>query len=144
MSKFLIRNCDLGNLDDLSVRRVDILIDEGRFKKIAPEITKDEAKGATVIDAHGMLGLPGFTDTHTHMYQTFIKGPLDDIPITEWLVRLFQIEDIMDDDDYYYATLLACLSSLRFGTTTVNEMGDFKHIDAILKAFEDPSSRRRP
>ena len=141
MSKFLIRNCDLGNLDDLSVRRVDILIDEGRFKKIALKITNDEAVGATIIDAHGMLGLPGFTDTHTHMYQTFIKGPLDDIPITEWLVRLFRIEDIMDDDDYYYATLLACLSSLRFGTTTINEMGDFKHIDAILQAFEDAGVR---
>ncbi|MCR5067883.1 MAG: amidohydrolase [Erysipelotrichaceae bacterium] len=141
MSKFLVKNCDLGNLDDLSVRRVDILISDGRFAKIAEKITGKESCGATVIDAHGMLALPGFTDTHTHMYQTFIKGPLDDMPITDWLIKLFRIEDIMDEEDYYYATLLASLSSLRFGTTTVNEMGSFEFLDPILQAFEDAGIR---
>ncbi|MGI6510678.1 MAG: amidohydrolase family protein [Erysipelotrichaceae bacterium] len=141
MSKYLIKNVNLGNLDDLSTRRVNIVIENGRFTKISEKIAREDAMGANVIDANGMLGLPGFTDAHTHMAQSFLKGPLDDLPITEWLVKLFSIEEHMSDDDYYYGTLLGCLSSLKFGTTTVNEMGDMARIDVQLKAFEDAGIR---
>ena len=141
MSKYLIRNADLGNLDDLSTKRVDILIEDGYFKKIAERINPLDHKGATVIEANGMLALPGFTDTHTHMPQSFIKGPLDDMPITEWLIKLFKIEDQFTDDDVYYATLLGCLSDIKFGSTTCNEMGGIEYMDAQLRAFEDAGIR---
>ncbi|MBO7677951.1 MAG: amidohydrolase family protein, partial [Erysipelotrichaceae bacterium] len=140
MSKFLIKNADIGNLDDLSVSTKDIYIEDGFFKKIG-KISPSECTGATIIDAHNMLALPGFVDCHSHVYQTFIKGPLDDLVITEWLVRLFTFEQDMDDEDYYYATLLSCLSALRFGTTTINEMGGHEHMDATLQAFEDAGIR---
>ena len=140
MSRFLIRNADIGNLDDLSTQTKDIYIEDGYFKKIG-KIQASECPGATIIDAHNMLALPGFVDCHSHTYQTFIKGPLDDLVITEWLVRLFTFEEDMDDEDYYYATLLSCLSALRFGTTTINEMGGYSHMDATLKAFEDAGIR---
>lgn len=138
---FLIRNADVGNLDDLSTATKDILIEGDRFKKIADHIDPKEFPEATIIDAHNMLALPGFTDCHSHVYQTFIKGPLDDLVITEWLVRLFTFEDYMTDEDYYYATLLSCLSAMRFGTTTINEMGGYEHLDATLQAFEDAGVR---
>ena len=140
MSRFLIKNADIGNLDDLSTQSKDIYIEDGYFKKIG-KIDASECPGATIIDAHNMLALPGFVDCHSHTYQTFIKGPLDDLVITEWLVRLFTFEEDMDDEDYYYATLLSCLSALRFGTTTINEMGGYGHMDATLKAFEDAGIR---
>ena len=138
---FLIKNADVGNLDDLSTSSKDILIEGGRFKKIADHIDPKECPEATVIEANHMLALPGFTDCHSHVYQTFIKGPLDDLVITDWLVRLFTFEDYMTDEDYYYATLLSCLSAMRFGTTTINEMGGYEHLDATLQAFEDAGIR---
>ncbi len=141
MSDFLIRNADVADFADLSTRSRDILMEGGRFKKIAERIDPSECPGASVIDAHHMLALPGFTDCHSHVYQTFIKGPLDDLVITDWLVRLFRFEDEMSDEDYYYATLLSCLSALRFGTTTINEMGGYEHLDATLQAFEDAGIR---
>ena len=140
MSRFLIKNADIANFDDLSVKTSDIYIEDGYFKKIG-QIKQSECPGATIIDAHNMLALPGFVDCHSHVYQTFIKGPLDDLVITEWLVRLFTFEDYMTDEDYYYATLLSCLSAMRFGTTTINEMGGYEHMDATLQAFEDAGIR---
>ena len=140
MSRFLIKNADIGNLNYLSTKTEDIYIEDGCFKKIG-KIPASECPGATIIDAHNMLALPGFVDCHSHTYQTFIKGPLDDLVITEWLVRLFTFEDYMDDEDYYYATLLSCLSAMRFGTTTINEMGGYSHMDATLQAFEDSGIR---
>ena len=141
MNGFLIQNADIADLDQLKTNTRDILIQDGRFKKIAEKINKKDYPGVTVIDAHNMLALPGFTDSHSHVYQTFIKGPLDDLIITDWLVRLFKFEDEMTDEDYYYATLLSCLSAMRFGTTTINEMGGWDHLDATLQAFEDAGIR---
>ena len=141
MSKFLIRNADVADLEDLRTATKDILIKDGRFEKIADVIDPDTHPDARVIDAGNKLALPGFTDCHSHVYQTFIKGPLDDLVITEWLVRLFRFEDEMTDEDYYYATLLSCLSAMRFGTTTINEMGGYEHMDAGLQAFEDAGIR---
>ena len=141
MSDFLVRNADVADFDDLSTVRKDIYIKDGRFEKIADAIDPASCPAATVIDAGGKLAMPGFTDCHSHVYQTFIKGPLDDLVITEWLVRLFTFEEYMTDEDYYYATLLSCLSAMRFGTTTINEMGGYEHMDATLKAFEDAGIR---
>ena len=141
MSSFLIKNADIANFDDLSTTSKDIYIKDGKFERIADEIDILDCPHATVIDAHNMLALPGFVDCHSHVYQTFIKGPLDDLVITEWLVRLFTFEDIMSEEDYYYATLLSCLSALRFGTTTINEMGGYDHLDATYRAFKDAGIR---
>ncbi|MBO4919357.1 MAG: amidohydrolase [Erysipelotrichaceae bacterium] len=141
MNGFLIQNADIADLDRLKTNTRDILIRDGRFEKIAGKIDKKDYPGVTVIDAHNMLALPGFTDSHSHVYQTFIKGPLDNLIITDWLVRLFKFEDAMTDEDYYYATLLSCLSAMRFGTTTINEMGGWEHLDATLQAFEDAGIR---
>ena len=141
MSAFLIKNADIGNLNDLSVKTKDILIKDGYFEKIADQINEEDYPGVTVIDAHNMLALPGFVDCHSHTYQTFIKGPLDDLTITDWLVKLFDFEDAMNEEDYYYATLLSCLSAMRFGTTTINEMGGYTHLDATYRAFRDAGIR---
>ena len=78
MGKFLIKNADIANFDDLSTSTKDILIEDGKFKKIADKIERSEHPDATTIDAHNMLALPGFVDCHSHVYQTFIKGALDD------------------------------------------------------------------
>lgn len=141
MGKFLIKNADIANFDDLSTSTKDILIEDGKFKKIADKIERSEHPDATTIDAHNMLALPGFVDCHSHVYQTFIKGPLDDLIITDWLVKLFKFEDVLTDEDMYYATLLSCLSAMRFGTTTINEMSGIDHLDASLQAFEDAGMR---
>lgn len=135
MAKYLIQNCDLADLDTLTARRCDILIEGSVIRRIAP--AQPVPPDAETVDARGMLALPGFVDCHTHLYQTFLKGPLDDYPITEWLLELIRHEQRMDDEARYYSSLLGCLSSLRFGTTTVNEMGTDETIDTTLQAMAD-------
>ncbi|MBQ1506036.1 MAG: amidohydrolase [Erysipelotrichales bacterium] len=141
MSSYLVRNCDIANFDTMAVSRKDILVSGDRILRISEHILPEEFQDATVIDAKGKLVMPSFADMHTHMLQTFLKGPMDDYPITQWLVRLFTIADYMDEEAAYYSALLGCLSSLRFGTTTINEMGDWMHFEPLLKAFEDSGIR---
>ena len=139
MGKFLLKNCDIANFDTLKTERNDILLVDDRIAKIAPHIDSDGTE--TVIDANGKLALPAFVDCHSHAAQSFLKGWMDDYPITDWLVRLFTIEDMMDEEDVYYATMLTCLQAMRFGTTTINEMAGYEIADASIQAFLDAGMR---
>jgi 5-methylthioadenosine/S-adenosylhomocysteine deaminase len=134
----LLRNCDIPDFDTLKISRKDILIHGDRIAKIADVIPP--AGDETVIDAAGMLALPGFIDCHSHLMQTFHKGYLDDLPITKWLVRMFDIEDLMTEEDNYYAVLLGCMESLRFGTTAINDMCN-TCIDSTIQAIRDAGIR---
>jgi cytosine deaminase len=51
-------------------RRADVLVSEGRIERIAPRITG--ARGATEIQATGMLLSPAFVESHVHLDSVLI------------------------------------------------------------------------
>ena len=63
----LIRNGTV--VTSTETRAADVLIDGERIKEIAPSLAADAA--AQVIDATGMLLLPGGIDVHTHLDMPF-------------------------------------------------------------------------
>lgn len=133
----LIKNALLPDFETLSTNPTDLLIENGRFSAIAPELTAD----CQTVDAKGMLLLPGMADIHTHMVQSLTKGPLDDLNITQWLGKMLAVQWSLSEEEWYYGVLLGCLQSLRFGVTAVNEMTYFPHIDAVVQAYEDAGIR---
>ena len=57
--------------------RADILCDDnGRIATIAPEI--DTPTGCEIVDAHGLLVMPGGIDPHTHMEMPFMGSVASD------------------------------------------------------------------
>ncbi|MBF0619466.1 MAG: dihydroorotase [Candidatus Omnitrophica bacterium] len=60
----LIKNACVVNAAGESRAPVDILVEDGKIKKIAPSIS---APGVEVIDAVGFKVLPGFIDLHVHL-----------------------------------------------------------------------------
>ncbi|MBR5502034.1 MAG: amidohydrolase family protein, partial [Oscillospiraceae bacterium] len=134
----LIKNVLLPDFKALSVAAGDVLIDGDRFAKVGGKI---EAADAQVVDGGGMLLLPAMSDIHTHMVQSLTKGVLDDLNITDWLVRMLAVQSRLTDEDWYWGVLLGCLQSLRFGVTNVNEMTYFPHIDAVAQAYKDAGIR---
>ncbi|MBO6001117.1 MAG: dihydropyrimidinase, partial [Spirochaetales bacterium] len=61
MSSILIKNGTL--VDENSSKKADLLIEDGKISKIGENLKSD---GAKVIDANGMLVMPGIIDAHTH------------------------------------------------------------------------------
>lgn len=139
LKKYLIRNCEIANFDTMTTSTGEILVEGERIQKIAPKI--DAPEGCEIIDAAGMLAMPSFADCHTHLAQSVLKGPMDDYPITTWLVRLFGIEAIMTPEEIYYSCLLGCLTALRCGTTVLNEMTGWEALDETIRAVRDSKLR---
>lgn len=139
MGKTLIRNSDYVNFGTMEMERKDVLIDGKIIEAVEDRI--EPAAEHFVVEAGGKLCLPAFTDAHTHMVQTFLKGPMDDLPITQWLVRMFSALDLMTEEEWYYSVLTGCLQSIRFGVTTANEMVDYRYLDATVQAYRDAGIR---
>ena len=133
----LIKNALLPDFDTLTTEPTDLLIENGRFSAIAPQLTAQ----CETLDAHGMLLLPGMADIHTHMVQSLTKGPLDDLNITQWLQKMLAVQWSLSAEEWYYGVLLGCLQSLRYGVTAINEMTYFPHIDAVVQAYQDAGIR---
>lgn len=133
----LIKNALLPDFEALTTSPTDVLIENGRFSAIAPNLQAN----CETVDAQGMLLLPGMADIHTHMVQSLTKGPLDDLNITQWLGKMLKVQWSLNEEEWYYGVLLGCLQSLRFGVTAVNEMTYFPHIDAVVQAYQDAGIR---
>ena len=75
------------------------------------------------IDGTGKIMLPGFVNTHTHMYGVLAHGiPLSDPPEDFWaFLKDYwwpKVEDSLDKEMIAAATKWACAEMLQSGTTT--------------------------
>ena len=78
-----------------------------------------EAPNAEVIDASKSIVMPGFVDTHRHMWQGFLRNVLPDGSLQDYrdLVQR-KFGATMTPDDVYVADLLSALGAIDTGVTT--------------------------
>ncbi|MFQ8581039.1 MAG: hypothetical protein ACLSA6_00145 [Holdemania massiliensis] len=60
----LIKNGTVMTMGPQGTLRADVLIEDGKIVRIAENITAEQAE---VIDASGLLVLPGLVDAHSHI-----------------------------------------------------------------------------
>ena len=73
---YLIRNGAVITVDKAGVLpRADILVRDGRIEAVGPDLA---AAGAEIIDATDMIVMPGFVDTHYHMWSALGRNFVGD------------------------------------------------------------------
>ena len=74
---------------------------------------------AEVIDAKGMLVIPGLINAHTHIYQCLYKGLGDDVALSNWLKKcVYPMSLALQGKDCYDATMLTAVEMIKGGSTT--------------------------
>jgi 5-methylthioadenosine/S-adenosylhomocysteine deaminase len=140
--KVLIKNASIitMNKNREIIHEGSILIEDDKIK----EVKKGEIKESSdsIIDASGKLVLPGFINGHQHVSQLLLRGIAYDIPFPNWDTNyVFKIGKEANKEDYYTASVLACLEMLKSGTTTFVENHfwhkDPESIEAIAKAIHE-------
>ena len=92
---------------------------DGVIERVGPsEDLPDTAD--QVVDASGLLVLPGLVNTHHHFYQTLTRAVpgAQDAPLFDWLRCLYPIWANLDPDSVRVATTLALLELAKSGCTT--------------------------
>jgi len=136
----LIKNGTLVTMNKTrEVLTADLLIEGDRIAAIGKI---DARPGDKVINARGMLVIPGLIQTHVHLCQTLFRGLADDLELLDWLKRrIFPLEKAHDSDSLYYSSLLGCAEMLRGGTTAIIDMGTVKHTTSIFAAVKQAGIR---
>ena len=129
--KTLLKNVSLHG------KKVDVLIEGNRFKKISESITEEADK---TINCDGKAIEPAFYNCHTHISMTILKGLGDDKELHNWLIQdIWPREAKMIPQDIYYASKFAILEMIKGGTVFCNDM--YQYGEETMKAIDEMGIR---
>jgi 5-methylthioadenosine/S-adenosylhomocysteine deaminase len=99
-----------------------------------------EASG-TILDASHMAVLPGMVNSHSHLFQSFIRGLADDKPLLDWLKScIWPVAEHMTGEECELAGMVGLIENLRSGATTVIDHqyihADPTNDDGVVRAAE--------
>ena len=110
-----------------------IRIKDGKIEAIGPmEECHVVNFPGEIKDVRGMLVMPGFVNTHTHVPMTMLRGYADDLPLHTWLTEhIFPAEArLVTPENVRIATRLAFVEMIKSGTTCFNDMYFFEDVIA--------------
>lgn len=129
--------------DDTILPTADVLIEDGRIVAVASDLPED---GAEIIDATGMLVMPGLIDTHKHTWQSAIRHRCTTTDLNPYFGEMFATRGpIYTPEDVYVGNLLGAAAALDAGTTTLMDWSHIQnspeHSDRAIDALEDSGIR---
>jgi 5-methylthioadenosine/S-adenosylhomocysteine deaminase len=120
-----------------------IAVQGDRVAAVAPAIeVQQQYVAQRTLDATGRFVFPGLVNTHTHLFQTVLKGLGEGLRLYDW-VRAVTGPSVpaMTERDAYLAAVLGGLEALRSGTTTLFDfqypLPDKGLYRAVARAFRD-------
>ena len=123
--KTLIRNALVIPMTERNLSyRGSILIEDGILRMDADPCTPCDR----IIDGSGKIAMPSFINAHTHLPMVLMRNYKDTCnELMEWLSQIFPIEDKLNGDDIYYASLLGAAELIDSGCTCFADMYFFAH-----------------
>lgn len=146
--KLLIRNAHVLTMDaqNTELPCADILIEGSRIIAVGPNLIESEqAAGAQVKEAAGLLAMPGLVNGHFHSPGNFMRGAIEDYPLE--IFMLYEVPPLSDKPPSprlnYIRSMLSSLEMLRNGTTSVFDDAFYvpvpteKTIDGVMSSYRD-------
>ena len=112
----IIKNAYLLSMNSQREVKADacIAIEKDRIAAVGGNEILTEYSASRVIDAGGKVVLPGFISTHSHLFQTMLKGLGRDKDLMGWLDNSIRIAARhFTRETVYYAALCGCIEAIR-------------------------------
>jgi len=122
MSTLLVRNAEVLVTMDPERREIrggGLFVRDGFIEAVGPTETLP-ATADEILDASGLLVLPGLINTHHHLYQTLTRAipGAQDVGLFDWLKTLYPIWARMTPEDVDLSTRTGLLELAHSGCTT--------------------------
>jgi 5-methylthioadenosine/S-adenosylhomocysteine deaminase len=103
------------------------------------------APGATVLDGRNTIVMPGFVETHWHMWTTYLRGMAGDRAEDGYFPVTTAYGQAMQPEDMYYGTRLAAAEAVYSGITTVSDdchnVRTHEHAEQDIRAVAETGLR---
>jgi 5-methylthioadenosine/S-adenosylhomocysteine deaminase len=143
MSEKLIQNCDTlsfapGKAEVISNQ--DILVNENKITAVGKTGSLIVSSDAEVIDAAGLMAVPGFMNTHAHTPMVLFRNLAEDVSQKEWFNDyIWPMESNLTEEDVYWGMLLGMAEMIENGVTSVAD--HYFNVDHIARAVESAGMR---
>jgi 5-methylthioadenosine/S-adenosylhomocysteine deaminase len=128
----------------------DILVEGTRITTIGNDLTAPENAGELrVIEAEGLLAMPGLINGHLHSPGNFMKGALENYPLE--IFMLYEVPPLseipLSSRLLYIGTILGAIEMLKLGITSVHDDAYFvpvpsnDRINSLIQAYVDSGMR---
>ena len=142
---FVIRKAYVMTMEkDGDIKDGDVHVRDGVIVAVGQNLN---APGARTIDGRGMIVLPGFVETHWHMWNTLFRGMSGEKPDYSYFRTAPLLGRACTADDIYQGTRLATAEAINSGITFVHDWAhnirspDYARAD--LRALKESGLRAR-
>ena len=152
MSTLLLKNTALLITMDERRRRIEqggLLVRDNVIEMVGPSSELPQAADR-VIDASGMVVLPGLVNTHHHLYQTLTRAlpAVQDVELFDWLVTLYPLWAELTAEAVYVSAQIGLAELMLSGCTTANDhlyiYPNDVTLDAEIRAAQELGIRFHP
>ena len=134
MSKILLKSVLLQSAGGKPCR-MDVLIEGGKYSRIAESVSPECSQGAEVVDGKNFALMPAFYNGHTHAAMTLLRGFADDMELSKWLNQyIWPFEAKLTADDIEIGSKLAVLEMIKSGTVFFSDM--YWHRERTMRVVE--------
>jgi cytosine/adenosine deaminase-related metal-dependent hydrolase len=122
----------------------DVLIAGDRIEAIAPDL--GAVAGADIIDASGMIVMPGLINGHVHTWQSALRGIAADWTVAKYMQAMHRgLATCFRPEDIFIANLMGALNQINCGATTLvdwyHNNPTPQHTDAAIAGLDESGIR---
>ena len=129
-----------------------VVVDDNIIAAVGTGTPVLDAPADRIISGARMLMMPGFVNTHHHLYQTLFRNvpQVDHAKPLDWLTFLYEHWKYIDEEASYTSAQVGICEMLKTGVTTTTDhlylypYGNNAIIDAEIRAARDMSIRFHP
>lgn len=146
--RILLKNGCVLTLDKSvgNFKQADVLIEGSKIAGVGPNLSASDAE---VIDASEMIVMPGFIDTHRHLWEGILRNIGTDIPLEGEISYLAFVLNTLAPAyrpiDVYVGNRVSTLGLIDAGITTILDWSHIQatpeHTDAAIKALQESGLR---
>lgn len=120
--KLLIKNVSILTMQEEFIENGFIGMEDGKIAYLGTK-EPDGYENAYTIEGKNHVAMPPLVNAHTHSAMVLMRNYADDRELFDWLENaVFPVENRMEDEDVYWASMLAAYEMIKSGTACFADM----------------------